>query len=470
MLLFVSILLLLLCSTSLTSHEFRHIDTRNDTSYLLENVENVTLSLQIQNFTCDDIVCTHCPTYISDSCLRCKSKTSVFVLTETHLFGVCQDYTFEDDKVFEPESISTLGDEISSTGFLFPPGHKPRSLLPVQWTDCFPENILHARIGLAFTDEMYANILGSDYAYAKLWSYALVETMNVIYTNQVALTLELGEIYVPTLLPALEAICPVGWNASCTPEDDFLNCTAVKKLYPMTPWLRCLRDNAFELGYNNEEIASWQLIDYQPAWGGNAGLAYVDASCDQRGFNTGYNVYGSSGTLWRVVAHELGHNFGALHPLDAQGNVATENAGIMGYGDSRIDGEYQFDEENRPRVCTHLTVVSCQGITSSSVNRTFFVEAFGGDYGPSDTNLTLPPTEVPVTSQPTTSLNPTQSPTLAPSTPAPTTVGLAPASITVLLSSRGFDFTLLLVFLGIFVPLWCLINDTTSEYEPVGSV
>ena len=75
--------------------------------------------------------------------------------------------------------------------------------------------------------------------------------------------------------------------------------------------------------------------------------------CDSA-LNTGVSIY--SHALWRTVAHEIGHNFNARHPMEGK-VVAKEDAGIMGYGIGKVGKEYQFDSGNKDFICAKLQSV-----------------------------------------------------------------------------------------------------------------
>ena len=62
--------------------------------------------------------------------------------------------------------------------------------------------------------------------------------------------------------------------------------------------------------------------------GSTAGIAFVDAICDNNGFGAGTtSVVGSIPLTAVVMAHELGHNFGSSH--DGTNNVCANNTHIM---------------------------------------------------------------------------------------------------------------------------------------------
>lgn len=93
-----------------------------------------------------------------------------------------------------------------------------------------------------------------------------------------------------------------------------------------------------------QTFGDWQMLTdcFPPP--GTIGIAYVRAVCTEYG--VGVNTFTNSGDsqTWLTVAHEVGHNIGAGHSFElGQG----QTGGIMDYGDGKIAGEYQFNEQFR---------------------------------------------------------------------------------------------------------------------------
>jgi hypothetical protein len=121
--------------------------------------------------------------------------------------------------------------------------------------------------------------------------------------------------------------------------------------------------------------ALWHLINNcVPQNGGTVGIAWIGAWCSNR-----YGA-GVSGILpwnvpytWEVVAHELGHNFGALHTFGV--------GGIMDYGDGTYNGIYQFHPNNKPEICAEITntMEICANASSTDC-----VQPFAQCFAPND--------------------------------------------------------------------------------------
>merc|ERR1711972_1147490 len=76
------------------------------------------------------------------------------------------------------------------------------------------------------------------------------------------------------------------------------------------------------------------------AWIGNNMNGY--GICNKDGYNTGISRF--YGRYWQTFAHELGHNFGGFHSFE-EGQGKT--GGLMDYGDTKLNGVYQFNTKHR---------------------------------------------------------------------------------------------------------------------------
>lgn len=96
-----------------------------------------------------------------------------------------------------------------------------------------------------------------------------------------------------------------------------------------------------DISFLKEDRSLFHLITGRSFDDGVAGIAYVDSLCSSAGFGVGVSRYlQDSGTTAVVIAHELGHNFGALHDsasdlttgdgrLLIEGNACSEDINIM---------------------------------------------------------------------------------------------------------------------------------------------
>lgn len=234
-------------------------------------------------------------------CVECKSRRATITMTEDVVFGVCEGHTFDKNGIAEREDeIDCETDDLSGRG-----------LLPSKWKDCFDgdRHKKYFQMGIVMTDRLLNNRFAGNIRHAKVWSSALIAEANLIYSYQLNIELEIGQLYIQKDPNRMKTSCADTWNSKC--EDGCLD----NLLDQLTDWVECIGD---------ESLGSWQLVDDISNAAG-AGVAYVGSVCKPQ-FNTG--VMSFSNGLWRTFAHELGHNFNAWHPLEG-GLVKTENAGIM---------------------------------------------------------------------------------------------------------------------------------------------
>jgi len=114
-----------------------------------------------------------------------------------------------------------------------------------------------------------------------------------------------------------------------------------------------------EQGKVRPGAASHFLTGCGPIMDTLAGLAYRGKICEDEWAVGSDKIY-SIGHAWLILAHELGHNFGAGHSFEhGQGSTG----GIMDYGDGMLDGEYQFSNYRRQEICSKIDSVvnQCEG-------------------------------------------------------------------------------------------------------------
>ena len=103
------------------------------------------------------------------------------------------------------------------------------------------------------------------------------------------------------------------------------------------------------------DVAHWHVLSGCRSGTSYSGVAYVGTMCSpEPRWATGVSIAGSSAGAWRVLAHELGHAFGAGHSFES--GVGT-TGGIMDYGDGRILNEnvYRFRAPRGEEMCSVLS-------------------------------------------------------------------------------------------------------------------
>jgi len=207
-----------------------------------------------------------------------------------------------------------------------------RSLLTVEkWKGCFPNgDTVPQRLSVGFAvDVGYYSIWRSTVGTRQSVLDVLTNS-NIIYLTQVNVFLSLGTLEIQTTLggPAYNQYPPC-------------NTDMYWALNTFTTWRR---------SQTNEDNGLYHLLTncYPPP--GVIGLAWVGVLCDKT-YGTGVSTYTSY--LWRTVAHEIGHNFGAQHTFqEGQGTTGS----IMDYGDGTLNGEYQFHTYySKNEICNEIT-------------------------------------------------------------------------------------------------------------------
>eukprot|EP00736_Rhodelphis_marinus_P001090 Rmarinus@m.12872 len=201
-----------------------------------------------------------------------------------------------------------------------------RSLLVERWNDCFYDGAIEREmtVGMAGDAGFYRYTGSSQSASVTLMEEYLADS-NIIYYNQVGIFLRMGQVELYT------SDGGVNWNTPCP---DSIN----TQLDNFRDWSKPSGDEGL-----------WHLMTNCWPPPGTVGLAWVGTLCS-KSYGTG--VSSVTGDTWTVVAHEIGHNYGAGHSFE-EGQGST--GGIMDYGDGKLDGEYQFNSKYRKtEVCAEI--------------------------------------------------------------------------------------------------------------------
>jgi hypothetical protein len=194
------------------------------------------------------------------------------------------------------------------------------------------------KMGFAFTEKMYKKVGGTD-ALAEFWLADALAKVNMLYETQLNIVLNVGALY---FSKGDQTWDNAGCNALWNYEEQYPDIDEQLKLF--RAWTK------------PSKKALWHLFDdcFAPSGcgctGGTAGLAYLGVLCKNDG-GTGI-TFNTGGNSWKVLAHEVGHNFGASHSFE-EGMKMT--GGIMDYDDGVYNGVVQFNTKYRKtQVCAHI--------------------------------------------------------------------------------------------------------------------
>ena len=111
--------------------------------------------------------------------------------TEHEAFGYCgTDANYSIDPVEEIPAGEISGHVHT---------HKRRELVE-RWTNCYPDDSTKRafRLGLAITNNLYSNELGSNPSVAKVWLEGVVAKASTVYSAQMNIELTIGTVFIET--------------------------------------------------------------------------------------------------------------------------------------------------------------------------------------------------------------------------------------------------------------------------------
>ncbi|MES1908190.1 MAG: hypothetical protein MHM6MM_001171 [Cercozoa sp. M6MM] len=258
---------------------------------------------------------------------------------ENTLVAWRQSMSLHEDMFSSSEKYVTADDELPSTLLL-----ETDYTVMNEWGDeCWGGAEDYGRtLNVAFVVDKIAYVtLGGTDAAVTAKVQDLVTELNTVYTKQPHVRLAASEII---LAKTGSSLASEDWNVdSCSsdrPVEDIMS--------------------SFQVWSNNENTGSgpsynWQLLS-GCLWENNvAGLAYLHKICSPSNA-CGVSMFKQE-SHWTIVAHEIGHNFGAYHTFDAE-NVY----GALPQGQARTLMDYstpgnnvvQFHDITKPYICKHL--------------------------------------------------------------------------------------------------------------------
>ena len=225
----------------------------------------------------------------------------------------------------------------------------------IQFDECFANQFLHThsvKIGLLVDNGFFSEF---DYNVDQLHEY--IEMMfthaNGVYEQQMNVILEIGDILVGDNVPFFENFndAPAAGTECCT-------CSIQEDITTQLSLLRTWNDNWGDYaeynctisGYSSESDcpfadshAAWVLLS-KCVW---SARSYVNVLCRDDKYNSAVvNWYYS--LTWKVLAHEIGHVFGAYDWFD------EGEGGIMQYGSGYYNGVNQFHPDDQSDICNGI--------------------------------------------------------------------------------------------------------------------
>ena len=209
------------------------------------------------------------------------------------------------------------------------------------WEDCYSDystlNTLY--IGVSIGSSLFSRY---DQSIATLFAHLelLFTDVNLIFIQQFHIMLSIRRLQI------------VHEDSSPRPQWDNHNCKANidQHLENYSPQNQEVEDEESQ----DFAVAVWHLLDDCYKEGDPIGKAYVGVLCnDNSNFHYARSIsYFSERNFFITIAHELGHNFGAMHSFE-EGKGTT--GGIMDYGDGTLNGEFQFNRKYRyDEICSFL--------------------------------------------------------------------------------------------------------------------
>jgi Metallo-peptidase family M12/Disintegrin len=193
---------------------------------------------------------------------------------------------------------------------------------------------------------------------------SIYNSASAVYESQLNITLGLSNIVMSDQECPTTASTSAAWNVACPSDFDMDN-----DLSTFSAW-RGQR--------GNDGVALWTLLT-GCSGGAEVGVAWLGMLCQytaQTQGNTsvsGTNVVGATSSEWQVLAHELGHGFGAYHDCTSQTCGTTQTCCPLTTTTCDANQQYimnptTMDATNRFSLCTIGNI--CSGFADKTVTST----------------------------------------------------------------------------------------------------